>query len=621
MSPSPEVKKGILIVEDENIVALDMKYRLEAFGYSILAVVANGEAALRSASELKPDLVLMDISLKGPMDGIETARRMGGLVESPIVFVTAYTDEATLDKVKRSDAYGYIVKPYNERELRIAIELALSKHKYEKGLRLAKEAAEASDRAKTRFLSNISHELKTPLNAIMGFVDLAASLAGARAGPSQDERSGEIAEYMAFAKRGARKLETIIDSILDYTKLEFGALAPIEDEFELEAFLAACWLPFARDAEAKGVTPRLYLDPDLPRLVRGDEGKLRTIVMNLIDNAVKFTDSGYALLSAERVAGEAGGARAIIRVADTGRGMTPAELSTAFSPFTQVDDSTTRAAGGLGLGLTVAKGLSELLKIGFGYSSEPGRGSAFEFSLPLSDERPRFASMAAGRKARLGAIGTLKSEADLARWAPRLGFELGRYRPGDGGAAFDAAIVDAEAWGRLDDASRRAAERLGLILIGDPDRDDGCEDWLSRLPSPPLASSLAEAISALMRGEAGSAGAAANGERVSAAGGCAEPLGGQGLRDYARLSASAEEESASMGLSALLGEFRETVRASAEAGGGEPLERLVKASRDRFADLEAMACANLALAVLMDVRAGQIDGLGAAIAPSRKRGS
>ena len=143
--------QDILIVEDENIVALDMRMRLESMGYRVVDVVDTAALALERAAELSPELVLMDIKLKGDQDGIEAASQLRERSEVPVIFVTAFTDERTLDRAKRASPYGYIVKPFHERELRIAIELAIYKHQYELSIRRAKEIAEESNRDQGRF--------------------------------------------------------------------------------------------------------------------------------------------------------------------------------------------------------------------------------------------------------------------------------------------------------------------------------------------------------------------------------------------------------------------------------------------------------------------------------------
>lgn len=123
----------ILIVEDEAVVSLDISRRLEKMGYEVVGRVASGEEALAIAQETSPDLVLMDINLQGEMDGIETAEQIYEQAQIPVIYLTAYAGESTLQRAKQTKPYGYILKPFKERELRAAIEIALSRHQAEAG--------------------------------------------------------------------------------------------------------------------------------------------------------------------------------------------------------------------------------------------------------------------------------------------------------------------------------------------------------------------------------------------------------------------------------------------------------------------------------------------------------
>jgi len=129
----------ILVVEDESIVARDLQSRLRSLGYDVPAVAATGEEALKKAADIRPDLVLMDIRLKGAMDGIETAEQLRELFNVPPVYLTAYTDSETLRRAKITEPFGYIVKPFDERELHSAIEMALYRHKTETKLRQSEQ--------------------------------------------------------------------------------------------------------------------------------------------------------------------------------------------------------------------------------------------------------------------------------------------------------------------------------------------------------------------------------------------------------------------------------------------------------------------------------------------------
>lgn len=381
---------AILIVEDENIVALDMKMRLESLGYRVIGVVDSGNAALEFLSGSVPDLVLMDIKLKGSMDGIETARIARDRLDVPIIFVTAFTDEQTLERAKLASPYGYIVKPFHERELRIAIELALYKFQYELSMRRSKEIAEEANKVKGEFLANVSHELKTPLNSVIGFTELSLD-------KSVDD---EQRDYLTTVLRSARSLVTLIDSILDFSRLENGKLAPVFAPFPVDALLGECVDLLAVGACSKGLEVSYRRDPSLPATLVSDRSRLRQVLMNLIDNAVKFTDRGRVRLCAEKAeqprssalprglmeaAGREGkpafGLRLIVE--DTGIGMPPEKISLAFERFTQLDGSKTRPAGGTGIGLAIVAKSVEVLGGSVHVDSSLGHGSRFEITVPV----------------------------------------------------------------------------------------------------------------------------------------------------------------------------------------------------------------------------------------------
>jgi CheY-like chemotaxis protein len=132
-------KARIMVVEDDKIISMEIRERLESLGYEVPAVVYTGEKAIEKATETLPDLVLMDIRLAGKIDGIEAAERIRFLLDIPVVYLTAYSDEATLQRAKVTEPYGYIVKPLEERELHSTIEISLYKHKAEKKIKESEE--------------------------------------------------------------------------------------------------------------------------------------------------------------------------------------------------------------------------------------------------------------------------------------------------------------------------------------------------------------------------------------------------------------------------------------------------------------------------------------------------
>jgi len=233
-------------------------------------------------------------------------------------------------------------------------------------------AAQEASRAKSEFLAVMSHELRTPLNAVMGYADL---LQAGIAGPV-DERQRA---YLDRIKDGARHLEGIIDEILAFSRMEAGyeALRTRRVDLRDVARQAAALLrPLARQKE---LALRLHL-PDAPAVAETDPEKVLQILRNLGTNAVKFTDAGEVAIE---VASEGG--RRLVRVADTGIGISPANQERIFEPFWQVEQSNRREVGGTGLGLSVARRTAELLGGTLTLESAPGRGSTFTLSLPAAN--------------------------------------------------------------------------------------------------------------------------------------------------------------------------------------------------------------------------------------------
>jgi signal transduction histidine kinase len=166
----PNVK--LMIVEDEEIVAFDIESTLKDLGYEVCAVVASGEEAIASASINYPDLVLMDIMLKGSMDGIQTAEKIYKRFNIPVVYLTAYGDFMTVERAKASEPFGYIFKPFEEKELHTAVAIALSRHDAEKRIRQALEKEKELNKLKSLFVAHASHEFRTPLSTIRASIQL-----------------------------------------------------------------------------------------------------------------------------------------------------------------------------------------------------------------------------------------------------------------------------------------------------------------------------------------------------------------------------------------------------------------------------------------------------------------
>ncbi|MDA8137644.1 MAG: response regulator [Desulfobacteraceae bacterium] len=247
----------------------------------------------------------------------------------------------------------------------------------------AKEKAEAATRAKSEFLANMSHEIRTPMNGILGMYTLLQ-------GTTLD---GEQSGYVNIGKQCADGLLTLINDILDFSKIEAGKLALESIDFNLRATIEDMLAWPASQAQAKGLEFIYHIDPAVPSLLMGDPGRLRQILLNLIVNAVKFTQKGEVGLWVTLEGEEPGAAALRFSVKDTGIGISSAEQSRLFQSFQQVDTSSTRKYGGAGLGLVIARRLTELMGGKMGVKSAVGRGSTFWFTIKLTkspgdSERP-----------------------------------------------------------------------------------------------------------------------------------------------------------------------------------------------------------------------------------------
>ncbi|MEZ5400100.1 MAG: ATP-binding protein [Bryobacteraceae bacterium] len=242
----------------------------------------------------------------------------------------------------------------------------------------AKEAAETASRAKTDFLATVSHEIRTPLHAILGTADLLAE--------SPLDRTQR--QQVEMFQRAGRNLLTIINDILDLTKIESGRLDFETIEIDLEEILRDAAALVFPAAFRKGLAVDLHFAPDLETRWSGDPTRIRQVLLNLLGNAVKFTDRGSVRVDARPAAGGEPG-MIEISVADTGTGIPSDKLASVFDDFTQADSSTTRRYGGTGLGLSIARRLIEHMGGSIHVTSEPGKGATFTFTMLL---RPRAAA-------------------------------------------------------------------------------------------------------------------------------------------------------------------------------------------------------------------------------------
>ncbi|HUL30472.1 MAG TPA: response regulator, partial [Thermodesulfobacteriota bacterium] len=243
-------------------------------------------------------------------------------------------------------------------------------------LQKALEEAKVASIAKGQFIANISHEIRTPMNGIIGFTQL---LLGT-------EQSQEQRDYTEAIQKSADSLLTIINDVLDFSKIEAGRMTFEHIPFNLGGIIKEVAGLLSVKAEEKGLEIVIRYDPQAPLRFVGDPGRIRQILINLLGNAIKFTDRGDVLIDV--ALDENGTAQAWVRVTveDTGIGIPTDKIKHVFGTFTQVDSSTTRRYGGTGLGLAISKNLAEMMGGSIGVKSSVGKGSAFWFTLHLTPE-------------------------------------------------------------------------------------------------------------------------------------------------------------------------------------------------------------------------------------------
>ena len=315
--------------------------------------------------------------LQGPDTDPATVRRMGALLRDGLSFETEI-----LNYTKTGEPYWVQihVTPVRDADGRIeryvsiqtdSTELRRTQHELE----VAMVRAEAANEAKTQFLATISHEMRTPLNAILGSAELALT---------EDDVPAEIREHLVRIAGGAEVLLHLISDVLDVAKIEAGEIEVQHAPVELRRCLRDSVDALRPRAAAKGIALDLVVDPAMPESILSDGGRLRQIVTNLTENALKFTDAGSVCV--EAAVAEAGAARCAefeLTVTDTGIGIPRDAQARIFERFVQADGSTTRRAGGVGLGLSIVRSLTEALGGTVAVVSRPGEGSVFRVRLPM----------------------------------------------------------------------------------------------------------------------------------------------------------------------------------------------------------------------------------------------
>ncbi|MBA4015809.1 MAG: hybrid sensor histidine kinase/response regulator [Pirellula sp.] len=383
----------ILLVDDVHDKLLSIRAVLEDLGCEIVAAT-SGEEALRKLLHDDYAVILLDVHMPG-LDGFETAeliRQRRRSEHTPIIFLTAFPDDTFAVRGYKLGAVDYILTPVIPEVLRSKVAVFVDLYRLNMQTRrqaaeqvaLAEErsarvSAERASRAKSEFLANVSHELRTPMNAIIGMTELALD----------EGLSPVVRDHLEVVKLNAHLLLELLNEILDFSKLESGKFTLDDAPFELRREIEALIGTFGYRASEKGLELQSRLDDGVPDSLRGDALRIRQVLMNLISNAVKFTERGNVVLHVGLESRSEDRVRIRFSVADTGIGISAADQERIFAPFTQVDASSTRRHGGTGLGLAIASDLVEAMGDRLSVQSSEGEGSVFSFALNLSTVAPK----------------------------------------------------------------------------------------------------------------------------------------------------------------------------------------------------------------------------------------
>ena len=379
----PTKRQKILIVDD-TLAHVDVLKDILKSDYK-LSIALDGEQALEMARITDPpDLILLDVMMPG-MDGYEVCRCLQADKTTrniPIIFVTAKTEVEDEAEGLKLGAVDYVTKPYNAKivEQRVKNHMELKRHRdrleelvKERTARLevAKEAAEAGNRAKGEFMMIMSHELRTPLNNIIGFTPMLAQ---------PDLTPENRQEYVDIVSNSGNDLLELVNEIIDLVSVEVGAIQLIREPFPFPYWMQKIMDAVSPLAHEKGLTLTSQIDPDIPPFLIGDDRRLGQVLLHLLKNAVKFTDSGSIVLEVTREGHSPSEETLRFTIRDTGIGIPADKQETIFQHFTQLESPYTRTHEGIGLGLTICKRFVPLMGGRIHVESELGRGSVFHFA-------------------------------------------------------------------------------------------------------------------------------------------------------------------------------------------------------------------------------------------------
>jgi signal transduction histidine kinase len=367
----------ILVVEDEPLIALDLKCRLERMGYLVIATAESADEALAAVIEHQPSLILMDIRLNGEATGIDVALQIKVLFHIPVVFLTAHADSTTLEQAKASQPFGYIVKPFENEDLVTAIETALSRHQAELAIQNALIREKELTRLKSQFVSIVSHEFRNPLSVILTSLDLLE-------GYDQQLSFAQKVKYIRQARNSVNIMTQLMEDVLVLGDIESNTLQCNPLPLNLSQFCRELIEEFQATTRHNRSIHFLETRPPDTDSIEADERLLRHILTNLLSNAIKYSKPiNETSQSSDRpitLSLTHQSHQVIFCVDDQGIGILPEDLPHLFESFHR--GSNVNQIPGTGLGLNIVKQCVDAYGGEISVTSQVGEGSAFTVILP-----------------------------------------------------------------------------------------------------------------------------------------------------------------------------------------------------------------------------------------------